>query len=265
MDENLLDYIGQSLIQGISPAVIRSQLISVGWDLKQIDEALEKLVPKALPQSNESVIVAANDNPNAQPYIVKKVVNYWPIVTGLVIGFIIVGAIVVGALFIRGRTSVSTALPTPPPVDETSAFSQAGWQTYTNTEYRFSMKIPRDWSVKEYSKEDYGEGEQRIAFGLTENLPTEYFNEGPYIWMKIYPVTNELNYKDYTYFLSEVDKGKITKTSLGGNSAINSTVALYTEKNGYVYELYLNSENNSGERLYTEQSNLIWNSFKFTE
>jgi hypothetical protein len=264
MDVQLLEYIGQALIQGVPTYEIRQQLVNVGWDPKLVDEAMEKLAPSALSKTGMKPIKAANDNPMAQPMVVTKKMNPWPAITTSVIVMLVIGIGTTGALVAKNTFFVSKALPTPPPVDETAA-SQPYVQSYTNSELHFSLKVPADWSIKEFPKDQYGDGEQRFAFGLASILPSEFFNEGPYVWVKVFPVSNK-NYSDFTFFKSQVGKGKTVKTTLGGNEAYDTSVAIYSERKGFVYELYLPTEKDSKDNsVYTNVSRQVWNSFRFTD
>ncbi|MDQ3239065.1 MAG: hypothetical protein M3P33_00935 [bacterium] len=262
MDQDLLNYVGQALIRDTPVHELRAELISVGWDPVMVDEAIEKLTPSGLQQFSKLKIYGANENPDAQPLIVKKHYNITPVLTKIVVGVMIFFVFGTGILFIKDKFFNEPLAISPPDIDQTSA-NATPTQFYYNVEHGFSVNIPPDWSVKEYPKDTYGD-EWRIAFGFADDLPTDYFNEGSYIWIKIYPITNSKNYADFTYFASQVGQDKTTKTTLGGNVAFDTGVGVYSERKGFVYELYLSAiKDSGGNNIYTQTSKQAWNSFKF--
>jgi hypothetical protein len=182
--------------------------------------------------------------------------------SGIVVLLVVVGLYYGVQLFSSERDHVQTAQQSQA---QTASSNGLKMDTYTNYKYNFQMRLPADWARKEYSIKDYG-GEARFAFGEAKDLPKEFFNEGNYMWLRIYNSADVAQHSEYEYFKAQFSKDSTKATLLGGESAIDTGVVVTAEHKGYVYSLYLMSvKDEEGRLIYTPLSKQVWESFKFLQ
>lgn len=280
MEDSLHDYIHKAIAQGQSADQIKQTLISAGWEESAVVTALHDIqsvqqLNRTLPQVSPQPTVTSSE-PKSYYQASKSAptsrFNTSHFLLSIVF-FLVIGGSVIGGLvyYYRGPSSTQTAKTDTP--DSQNAQKQVAAQTpqprglaYTNSEYKFSVTLPENWSIKEFPFEEYAP-EKRIAFGPASELPNEFFANEDYVWMRIYAISEEELYKDYVFLTSLVGKdAHATATTLAGKPAMRYNEFIATEYNKYVYEIHLllESQENSTS-AFTPESMQILQTFAFTQ
>lgn len=188
-------------------------------------------------------------------------------------------------------TALSSATTTASSVASTSASatasttSTADWKTYTNSEYGFSFKYPKDWTMTEKGGSNSDASVVSITspetLELIERNKIDGKNYGPYSDdMSVYyynSVADETENKNNNLGATTLDQlvekntmiSKIGVTKLGDSQAIDATLAgegtYYTvlaTPNQHLYKvMFMNISNK--DKLSSEE-NQILSTFQFT-
>lgn len=113
--------------------------------------------------------------------------------------------------------TVSTAKKSPSASPTTSPSIPADWQTYTNSEYGFSFKYPKDWilSSDNLSSSNATGGRAKLTISKSDNEKIEIIGNF------------EGGFEDAAYFYSaEISNGKIVVTDRKANEGSANYVAL---------------------------------------
>ncbi len=255
VDDQLITFVRDSAARGTSAEITRQQLTSVGWDPTQVDHAIQAVYPgMSISSLSTTVASSIQDNPSR-----------WGAAAGVMV-FIFICAGVLGFLYFvtsatHSLSSVNDSLADTKTTGSIVAVPNSTYQNYSNTEFNFQLTIPSEWSYKEYSRSSYGE--LRLAFGTVRNLPKDYFGDGDYAWIRIFPTSAKSKYDGYK---DEIKKTGVTQMSLNGVKAFNTGTMIAGEHKGNVFELHLPTQiENDGSVSYTDVSKRIISSFRFTK
>ena len=152
------------------------------------------------------------------------------IVTGIVL------FVILGYFLFPGVKDVVTNTPTPTPDP------YAGWNTYTNEEYGFSIEYPNDWQTKGdddnsafYSIKLFAENSKNyIYIHIARKLATT-------TGLEVAEAIEE--FEQYGYFRSNQEQGVFTHIPLAGTTAITAH-SVDMELNDYV-EFYIPNQSKS--------------------
>ncbi len=113
-----------------------------------------------------------------------------PIVLAIIVIAVLIIGIAIGyfinKFYVIEQPAAPATTSTPPPTDET-----ANWKTYRNEEYRFEMKYPKDWKVREVSSTNFLQ-----AYGF------EDFAKDTPIKFVAFKSPDTSTRKDFYYYLS---------------------------------------------------------------
>lgn len=130
-NQELINYINESKEKGFSLDDIRKALIDVGWDERDIEEAIDFTLQK--PKSG-------------------KKFSFKSILIGIIIALII-GLVVWGVyLYLEGHrqpTEKEAGKETEQEKEEPKEVVPENWTTYTNKEYGYQIDYPADWVIIE--------------------------------------------------------------------------------------------------------------------
>ncbi len=198
---------------------------------------------------------------------------------GSFLGVLLLAGAVWGAYLIGQRQTKPTLQPTPTPEFATpTPDPTADWQTYTNTEYGYSIKYPREWDLVEpgsngegsialqnYLESQVTEEEKQnvrlnpdkiaITIGIYEEIITE---DGSLLdWLKAHG-----HYESTMQGIPE----SIEETTIGGHQALKlsypATGVFYNFTSGkYVFYSYFNPKDSS----YASTFDLILSTFRFDQ
>ncbi|MDQ3099213.1 MAG: hypothetical protein M3Q44_05695 [bacterium] len=256
MDDQLITYVRDSAARGVTAEVTRQQLTSVGWDTKMVDHAISSVYPSAsLSDLSSTVTNSINQNRGK-----------WFLILGIMVFFgissVIIGAIIFVTSPSRSLSKVNNSLASSEQSSSSLAtLPNSVYQTYVNDEYNFRLTIPTDWSYKEYSRSTYGEF--RIAFATKKNLPNDYFGEGDFVWLRVFPTSAK---EKYAKFIAESKKGGVKPIILSGTKAFDTGKMIGVENAENAFELYPPTESaNNGNPVYTPNAKRIISSWRFVK
>ena len=113
VNQKMLDYIKQQMLQGISQEQIKNSLMANGWQLQDIEEGFNNIVAQSRPSSFPAVPVASFS-------------GTWKIIAGIVIGVVVLGS---GAYLVSQTIFKSKELPKI----SNEVLNQPSTETPTNT------------------------------------------------------------------------------------------------------------------------------------
>lgn len=192
----------------------------------------------------------------------KPAVSMWLWVT-LIIVFLIGGGFFAWYyLMSPGKKAATTTTPTPTPVTTyTNSSSTAGWLTYTNTTYGYSIKYPSDLK---YTEED---GTKYMHFytvaeaselAACQTRPETECGAGNEIYIAVDQNSGTTNADDVSKTIEEIVNDRVSKNTftdtpaaitLGGETAFEgvSTIMLslyniITKHDSHIYDLTINCD-----------------------
>lgn len=213
---------------------------------------------------------------------------------------IIVVAMLAGAVgyfvFVKKSTPIAQQTPTPSQTNNTTSPTQtqkdetADWKTYSNNKYDFSLKYPKEWILKEFSKSETDL--TGAIFSLKSSESNQLLNGGTYPGYEIYeynlmvsfwPTINNAyarggswrNQKNYTNLADFFDdknapKQKIGETTIDGENAYEvviggfmSNYGIMIEHDNGIYELSFQTASDKSKLSPTEKQ--ILSTFGFTK
>lgn len=294
MEDSLHDFIRKAREQGQTADQIQQELVGVGWDPAEVVKAMQEVFSAptvnrtflpvqdvynlstnnpatttySIPNQNPVKYAPrtfSQTNPEPQTQIVRK---FLPVRVALsIVAFLLVGSAVVGGTYFYITARSGDVAQNSTGVQENSLVNanNSNYIRFVNTEYKFSLNIPRTWSVKDFEPSSYV-NEKRFAFGLIGDLPQEVFNQGKYIWLKIYSVDNRTSYGDFQYLKTLIGKNQgVFTAELGGEAGLRSGDFYAAEHEGRVYELHLVQlyKEINDARYFSEESEEALRSFRF--
>lgn len=252
MDDQIITYVRESAARGVPAQVTRQQLLSVGWDPSLVNHAINSVYP-AEPLNNIASSVSQSINDNRGKWAIALVIMLFFTVSSVVIGIIVFASSPSRSL---SRVSDSIASSEH---SSLVTLPNTNYQTYSNDEFSFRLTIPTDWTYREYSRSKYGE--YRVAFGLKKNLPIDYFGDGDFVWLRVFPVSAR---QKYDPFIAESKKSGVRNYNLNGLSAFDTGSYVGVYNNRYAAEIHPPTMIDSdGSEYYDESARRIISSFRF--
>lgn len=211
----------------------------------------------------------------------NKVKTYKFKILGGVLGILVFAGAIFGAYKIGQKQIQPGSQPTPTSgvVTTPAPDPTADWQTYTNTEYGYSIKYPKDWNTSE--PEGGPEKGRRINFHPWRERS---FDKVDY---QISIIVNDVGYeKSLTVWLDEkigsyseeikslITREKVTLDNFEGEKVLEEVSQagvynIYTKKNSFIYNFMLAPYSPKELSQLLPESldyfNLILSTFKFLE
>src|SRR3989344_8587892 len=145
----LTQYISQARASGMSDDAIRTELLKTGWNINDVNEAIPPKIPSFAP-------VVALEQPTTQPVQAKPRRSHLGFIITVVLLLLIGGAVYYFLPQILLQIDKLMAKNTPVAIDDIvqpvapiPADETAGWQTYTNNTWGYTLDYPPEYELTE--------------------------------------------------------------------------------------------------------------------
>lgn len=269
VDQRVVAYIKSQMAKGVAATTIKQLLLTRGWKQPAIEEAFRSLSQtSSQPAPKNFNFIEKKQRTFSLAFLSKYkkiVIGSVSFVVIILISYTLIQTDAGSALLklLHITTEPSEVVWVDPKVTD--------WKEYENNEYHFKLEIPYGWDMKIYtSVGDTKDLMTKFAFSPSI-LPAYWASDEVFVWVGVYPVTDERNYPFYQTRVTGLENNEPRYTysvsHLGNELAILTGDNLVSiERNGYVYEMHLQVMVN--KKIDYEDSPIlhrIYNSFEFTE